>query len=74
MGGRVVGGMLERLDDVRGGPDVGVAAPEVDQRLALLGGCPRDPGEELPEVLLREALEAGGTCSHGGMLVPGGHR
>jgi hypothetical protein len=44
---------------VRGRPDVGVAAPEVDQRLAFLGGRPRDPGEELPEVLLREALEAG---------------
>jgi hypothetical protein len=74
VGGRVAGCPLERLDDVLGWPDIGVAAPEVDQRLAFLGSRPGDPGEELPEVLLREALEGSRARSHGTMLVPRGHR
>ena len=65
MRGGVARAALERLDDVRGRADVGVAAPEVDEGLAVLGRSLGDAPEQPSEVLLREALEAGRARAHG---------
>jgi hypothetical protein len=49
--------LRERLDDVRGRADLRVAAPEVDERLALGGRGLGDAREELGEVLLGKPLD-----------------
>ena len=48
---------VERLRDMRRRPDVGIAAPEVDQRLAVARRRGGDPREERGEVLLGQAHE-----------------
>ena len=57
----VRGRALSRLDHVRGRPDLGVAAAEVDERLAVLRRLRRDAREQRGEVLLRQSLEARGS-------------
>ena len=54
----------ERLDDVRGRPELGVAAAEVDERRTSLGSGGRDAAEQRDEVLRREPLEPGGPGTH----------
>ena len=57
----VRGRALSRLDHVRGRPDLGVPAAEVDERLAVLRRLRRDACEQRGEVLLRQSLEARGS-------------
>ena len=62
----------ERLDDVRGRAELGVAAAEVDERRTSLGGRSRDAAEQRDEVLLGEPLEPGGPGTHPVIVfVPG---
>ena len=56
----------ERLDDVRGRAELGVAAAEVDERWTSLGGSSRDAAEQRDEVLRWEPLEPGGPGTHSG--------
>ena len=42
-------------------PELGVSAPEVDDRRAALGRGGGDPSDERAEVLLRKAFEPAGT-------------
>ena len=51
-------GRRERLDDVRGRPDLRVPAPEVDDRRAAVPFRLRDSLEQRTEVLLGQPLEA----------------
>ena len=51
------GRRLESLHHMRRRPDLGVAATEVDERLALLRGCHRDTSEQRREVLLGQPLD-----------------
>jgi len=59
------GALDERLDDVRRGPELGVPAPQVDERRAVLGRGGGDASEKRDEVLLGKPLEAGRLASHG---------
>jgi hypothetical protein len=54
----------ERLDDVCGRPELGVAAAEVDERRTSLGSCCGDAAEQRNEVLVREPSETGGPGAH----------
>ena len=57
--------LAERVDHVLRRPDLGVPAPEVDERLSLERRVPRDLGEQRREVLLREALDSIRRRTHG---------
>ena len=54
------GRLDERLDDVRGRPELRVAAAEVDERRPRLGGRSRNATEQRDEVLRGEPLDPGG--------------
>ena len=56
---RLVRRLGERVDHVLRRPDLGIPAPEVDERLALERRVPRDLREQRSEVLLREPFESG---------------
>jgi hypothetical protein len=60
----LAGAGRERLDDVRRRPGLRVAAAEVDECLALLGGPLRHAGEKPHEVLLGKALDTRGARAH----------
>ena len=62
MGALLGGDLREALDHVLRWPDLGIASPQIHERLAQLLGGPRDPGEQSREVL-REAA---------GRVVPAG--
>ena len=66
--GLLARGLDEGVDDVRRRRDVGIAAAEIDQRLAGLGrhGC--DAREQRREVLLRERFDPVGAWTHDPML------
>jgi hypothetical protein len=62
-------GIAQRLDDVRGRPGLGIAPPEIDERLAARGCCSRDSSEESDEVLLGQPIEALGARAHSEMVL-----
>ena len=66
--GLLARGLGEGLDDVRRRRDVGIAAAEVDQRLAGLGRDSRDACEQRREVLLGERFDPVGARTHDPML------
>jgi len=57
---RARSGSSERVDDVLGRADLGVAAAEVDD----VGAGGRDAAQQGGEVLLRQALEPVGAWAH----------
>ena len=61
----------ERLDDMRGRAELGVAAAEVDERWAVHGGRGCDAAEQRDEVLRRKPLQAGGPGTHPGDRIRG---
>ncbi len=62
---RLVRRLGERVDHVLRRPDLGVPAPEVDERLPVERGVLGDLRQERGEVLLREPVEPVGRRPHG---------
>ncbi len=67
--GLVARGLDECVDDVRGRRDIGIAAAEIDQRLARLGRHGGDAREERREVLLGEPFDSVRPRPHDPMLL-----
>ena len=61
---RPLRGAVERLGNVRRWADVGIAAAEVDERLAAARRGRSDAREQRGEVLLRKPVESPGTRAH----------
>jgi hypothetical protein len=61
---RLVRRLGERVDHVLRRPDLGIPAPEVDERLPVERSVLGDLRQERGEVLLREPIEPLGTRAH----------
>ena len=59
-----LGALGERVDDMLRRPGLGIAAPEVDERLAVGAAAADDASEQRAEVLLGKPLEALGRRPH----------
>jgi hypothetical protein len=60
----------ERVDDILRRPNLGIPAPEVDERLSLERGRLRNPRQQRGEVLLRKPAEAVWPPAHRAILPP----
>ena len=66
--------VLERLDDVGRGSDLGVPTTEVDERRPTVGRRSRHPGKQRREVLLGQPVEALGPAAWTGQVSHGRDR
>src|SRR6266511_17640 len=63
-----LGALHQRSDDVLGGPDLRIAAAEIDERLAALQRSSRDSREQGGEVLVRQPMDSIRDLAHATML------
>ena len=69
-----LGALRQRADDMLGRPDLGIAAAEIDQRLAAFRRRRGDPGQQRREVLLRKTMQSLWARAHPATLSGGSLR
>ena len=69
-----LGALRQRPDDMLGRADLGIAAAEIDQRLAALNRGRGDPRQQRGEVLLRKTMQSLWALAHPATLSGGSLR